>query len=284
MPSVPDRKTVLRRRALVSQIKKFGQDQFGLPKTKNFTQVNFKIENIYIVYWCNAKSFCERSSYLKSSEVFYDKKKYKGSLLTLYHLKTSLFFLASVIFHEDFHSWIAKNKLVSIGRKDEDGALEESIANLFGELGAITWLRRMGFSKNLTKRLTRGVNSNTKNARILSSEYKSLIRIYKNSSFSKEQKQALKKNFFKRNKKLIEMFSGALGGVANNASFYTARLYSKYLPLFYSFCKCHTSINNPDLCSILEKLKEMSKKSKSEKDFIKRMQNGVNRLSKNNPQ
>ena len=209
MPSVPDRKTVLRRRALVSQIKKFGQDQFGLPKTKNFTQVNFKIENIYIVYWCNAKSFCEKSSYLKSSEVFYDKKeaidfcrntlsknsdsfvcelrglffdqkKYKGSLLTLYHLKTSLFFLASVIFHEDFHSWIAKNKLVSIGRKDEDGALEESIANLFGELGAITWLRRMGFSKNLTKRLTRGVNSNTKNARILSSEYKSLIRIYKN--------------------------------------------------------------------------------------------------------
>ena len=38
MPSVPDRKTVVRRRALVSQIKEFGQKEFGLPKTNNFSR------------------------------------------------------------------------------------------------------------------------------------------------------------------------------------------------------------------------------------------------------
>ncbi|MEK7120010.1 MAG: hypothetical protein AAB824_00500 [Patescibacteria group bacterium] len=292
----------------MSQIKEFGQKEFGLPKTRNFTRANFNIENLYFVYWCSGDSFCEKPFYLKESKLFYskedavdfcrsvlssekfdyyickmrgsfiDQKNYKGSLLTLCHLEISHFILASSIFHEDFHFWIAENNLVSIGRSDEEGALEESIADLFGGLGAIVWLRRTGSDKNLIKYSIRNINSTIKNALALNSEYKSLIKIYKNSKLSKEQRQALKKYFFKKNRKLVGMSSGAVGGVANNASFYTARLYSKYLPLFYSFCQCYTSINNPDLRLILEKLKEISKKSKSQKDFIRRMQNSVNSL------
>ena len=307
MSSVPDRKTVARRRALVLQIKKFGQKEFGLPVTKNFTHSDFNVGVVYFVDWCSGVSFYEKRDGIlgthetKNKEeaisccrkkllngfdafifcaggVFKVNKNYSGALLTSYHLKVDLFNLASTIFHEDFHAWVAKNKLTSIERHD----IQEPMATLFGDLGSLLWIKENGCSRNFLKRCKKFMKREICDASSLDRVSGELVKIYKNPNISKKNKWAVKTQFFKKNRSLISRYSGSFDDVANNASLYVARDYSKYLPLFYSFCQCHTSIDNPDLRLILEKLDNMAKKSKSKKDFIRRMQNSVNSLSKRN--
>ena len=73
MPSVPDRKTVVRRRALVSQIKEFGQKEFGLPKTNNFSRYYSSRSWCFFVQWCSKDEIWEKDEDV-DEKLFFDKK------------------------------------------------------------------------------------------------------------------------------------------------------------------------------------------------------------------
>jgi len=304
MPSVLDRKTVQRRRALVSQIKEFGQREFGLPRTKNFSRYYPGRSWCFFVQWCSQEKIWEKDEDV-DERLFFDKKeainfchqktnegldafvfkaigfideqseKISGSPLTSKHITMERLRLAPLIFHEDFHVWIKRSRSTNISA---DNKIEESLAEVFGDIATVLWLQSTGVKIDDNKFYKEEV----KNAVMVCRVYDLLKRIYKNTSLGSDIKKSLKKKIFNKYKKVISMGPDwCLYKRVNFASLYVVYGYSKYVKLFYDFFRTFGDLKNINLKMALRQIKITDKKSKSPEDFIRRVKEFIAK-NKNN--
>jgi hypothetical protein len=285
----------------VSQIKKFGQKEFGLSKTKNFTWCDFTKNDCFFVYWCSKNAVCENDSQMNEKTFFKkeaawnflrkkDKEGYDafiflaggyidehtfktGFPLTLMHFdKMTRKALARTIFHEDFHVWIKRSKLGVVSRDNE---VEESMADIFGELASRYWVIQC-LGTDLHRDRLRQLIYKT---RIVNKTIFCLQKVYKRSDITYAKKELIKNIILKKCKKIIfkEEESVACFSAAyfykrlNFASLYVAYKYGKYSKLFYDFFMNFGTLEDLNFRKALLKIKMIARKSKNPDDFIGRI-------------
>ena len=286
MANAPDKKAVLRCSVRISQIKKFGQQQFGLPKTKNFSRYCPEKSGCFFVQWCSKEKIPQKDKDLEE-ELFFDGKeascfcrkkeqegldafvfkvpgfidenseKKFGSPLTPEHITWNQRSLAVMIFHEDFHVWVRKFKLKNISLDDK---IEESLASIFGYVAAIFWAKEKHKKIN-ARRFLRGT---IKDADLACAAYEAMENVYQNNNLNSAEKDALKRKIFnKYQKSIFNDSSWCFDRKANFASLYVIYKYSKYINLFYKFFKTRNNLK-----TAMQQIEIIAKKSKSPDDFI----------------